>query len=158
MRQLIEIFERSFLRVHTASMALLEQTDDRRLYERPRELPMTFAMFSVGEYLLRSAATVEQTFGGIRTRLWDDPFEWTLPEQLDSCEKVAEYLREVRASFSDGFTFLRDDKELLASIPSPIAIRPIADILLETLARSEHYQGRAFAVYQMLSDQKLPRA
>jgi hypothetical protein len=31
------------------------------------------------------------------------------------------------------------------------------DLLLETLARAEHYQGRAFAVFQMLSDKKLPR-
>ena len=41
-------------------------------------------MFSCGEYILRSAAAVEQTFGGITTRLWDDPFEWTLPEALST--------------------------------------------------------------------------
>lgn len=154
---MIDSFERAFLRIHTASMALLDQTEDRMLYEHPRRLPATFAMFSIGEYLLRSAATVEQTFGGIRTRLWDDPFEWTLPEQLDSCTKVAEYLQEVRLSALDGLSFLRDDKEVLASIPSPVEIRPIADILLEAIARSEHYQGRAYAVYQMLSDERLPR-
>ena len=29
-----------------------------------------------------SAGTIEQTFGGITANLWDDPFEWTLPETL----------------------------------------------------------------------------
>ena len=45
--------------------------------------------------LLRSAAAVEQTFGGITTRLWDDPFEWTLPEKLSSTDLLIGYLNEV---------------------------------------------------------------
>jgi hypothetical protein len=32
------------------------------------------------EQILRSARIVEQVSGGITANLWDDPFEWTLPE------------------------------------------------------------------------------
>ncbi|HLA94383.1 MAG TPA: hypothetical protein VK612_01590, partial [Pyrinomonadaceae bacterium] len=82
MRDLLDVFDKAFAAVHTRSVELLGQTSGPDLYRRPRELPQTFAMFTVGEYLLRSAASVEQTFGGITRRLWDDPFEWTLPEKL----------------------------------------------------------------------------
>jgi hypothetical protein len=41
-----------------------------------REQPATGD--SCGEQVLRSAAIVEQSFGGLTANLWDDPFEWTL--------------------------------------------------------------------------------
>lgn len=115
------------------------------------------AMFSTGEYILRSAAAVEQTFGGITTRLWDDPFEWTLPEELVSAERVKQYLDEVETTRRQGIKFFRSDSELMQQIPAPESLRSIFDILLNTIARAEHYQGRAFAVFQMISDEKLPR-
>ena len=115
------------------------------------------AMFSCGEYLLRSAGAVEQTFGGITTRLWDDPFEWTLPEKLSTPIAVLEYLDEVERTRLAGFGFFTSDGDLQKQIPAPEKLRSLFDLLLETLARAEHYQGRAFAVFQMLSDKKLPR-
>lgn len=115
------------------------------------------AMFSFGEYILRSAGAVEQTFGGITTRLWDDPFEWTLPEELSTPTAVTEYLDEVERTRLTGFGFFTSDGDLRKQIPAPEKLRSIFDLLLETLARAEHYQGRAFAVFQMLSDEKLPR-
>ena len=115
------------------------------------------AMFSCGEYLLRSAAAVEQTFGGITTRLWDDPFEWTLPEKLSTPADVADYLREVEATRVAAFKFFKSDEDLKKQIPAPENLRSIFDLLLDTMSRAEHYQGRAFAVFQVFSDEKLPR-
>ncbi len=132
-------------------------TDDDLLYKRPREIPMTFAMFSIGEYLLRSAASVEQTFGGITTRLWDDPFEWTLPEKLSTTALVFEYLKEVEATRQKGFAFFTGDADLASRIPAPETLMSIGEILLTTVARAEHFQGRAFALFQAVSDAKLPR-
>ena len=47
---------------------------------------------SVGEQILRSAAVIEQTLGGLTANLWDDPFEWTLPETLSTPELIVEHL------------------------------------------------------------------
>lgn len=64
--------------------------------------------FSVGEYIIRSASVVEQAFGGITTRLWDDPYEWTLPEKLATSELIGQYLDDVDASRKrDGFYQIR---------------------------------------------------
>ena len=157
MRKLVDMFQNSFADVSLRSIALLDQTADETLFQRPRELPQTFAMFTIGEYILRSAATVEQAFGGLTTRLWDDPFEWTLPEKLNTVTAVKGYLAEVEETTQAGFEFLANDDVLFKEIPAPSAITPIAQILIQTLARAEHFQGRAFAVYQMLSDEKLPK-
>ena len=113
-------------------------------------------MFSVGEYVLRSAGKVEQTFGGITTRLWDDPFEWTLPEKLATAELIVEYLSEVEATRRKGFALFVTDADLRREIPAPSKIRPIFAVLLECVSRAEHFQGRACAVFQMFSDDKLP--
>lgn len=157
MPPLIETFNSSFDAVSARTRSILELTPDELLYKRPREIPQTFAMFTVGEYVLRSAAAVEQTFGGMTTRLWDDPFEWTLPEKLHTKQLIAQYLDEVDKTRTDGFAFLKNDESLAKSIPAPAKIKPISQVLIETLARAEHYLGRAYAVFQMLSDEKLPR-
>lgn len=157
MRKMLEMFEASFAGLHQNSIGLLDRTGDAVLYKRPRELPQTFAMFTIGEYLLRSAAAVEQTFGGISTRLWDDPFEWTLPEKLNSVDLVRQYLDEADATRATGLRFLADDADLAKEIPAPSAMKPIGQVLLDTIARASHFQGRAYAVYQMLLDEGLPR-
>lgn len=154
---LLDTFDRSFGTVSARTRAILDLTSDEFLYKRPRELPNTFAVFTVGEYVLRSAAAVEQTFGGITTRLWDDPFEWTLPEKLHSVALIKEYLDEVDSTRADGIAFIANDESLSRSIPAPVKIMAISQVLIGTLARSEHYLGRAYAVFQMISDEKLPR-
>jgi len=130
---------------------------NEKLFWKPREIKETYGMFSCGEYILRSAGAVEQTFGGITTRLWDDPFEWTLPEELSTVEKFTEYLAEVEETRKKGFAFFNSDEDLLRELPAPEKLKSIFEILLDALARAEHFQGRAFAVYQMFSDKKLPR-
>jgi hypothetical protein len=150
-------FDKQFRAVDALSRELLERITDENLYTRPREIQNSMAMFSCGEYILRSAAMVEKTFGGITTRLWDDPFEWTLPEKLSHREDIIRYLDEVEETRKRGFEFIASDSALLTQIPAPETLLPLNTILLETLMSASHYQGRAFAVFQMLSDEKLPR-
>ena len=157
MKNLIEIFDREFKRLHERSCRFVEKIPDDNLFSKPRELNRTYAMFSCGEYVLRSAAAIEQTFLGITRRLWDDPFEWTLPEELSTGAKILEYLREVEQTRVNGFEFFASDADLSRQMPAPERLKPIAEILLETVARAEHFQGRAFAVFQFYSDEKLPK-
>jgi hypothetical protein len=157
MKSLIDSFDRQFFSLNSRSRELLKLTSDDKLFWKPRELNQTYQMFSCGEYLLRSAGAVEQTFGGIMTRLWDDPFEWTLPEELSTTVLISDYLAEVEATRQKGFSLFTSDDDLRREMPAPEKLKSIFEILLETVARAEHFQGRAFAVFQMFSDDKLPR-
>jgi len=154
---LLESFDRRFVDLDRRSRALLGKISTADLYRKPREIEHSMAAFSCGEFLLRSAAAVEQTFGGITTRLWDDPFEWTLPEKLSTPDLVAGYMDEVEATRASAFNFFKSDDDLRKQIPAPENLRTIFDLLLETIARAEHYQGRAFGIFQVISDEKLPR-
>ena len=157
MKSQTEIFDRQFSILHSRSNELLKLIPDDKLFWRPRELKQTYGMFSCGEYILRSAGAVEQTFGGIMTRLWDDPYEWTLPEELSTTALMTEYLAEVEETRRKGFTLFTSDEDLRREMPAPEKMKTIFEILLETIARAEHFQGRAFAIFQMFSDAKLPR-
>ena len=156
MNTILQSLDRIYAENHARSLNFLASVSNETLFRRPRELPRTFTMFSIGEYLIRSGAEVEQVIGGITTRLWDDPFEWTLPEELNSTAKIAEYLNEVESERKKGFGFFTTDDDLSRSIPAPERLKTIFEILAGTLARSAHFQGRAFAIYQMFSDEKLP--
>jgi hypothetical protein len=157
MDSMLESFDNRFTLIHRRSLLLLEKIPDTDLFRKPRELERSMTMFSFGEYILRSAAAVEQTCGGITTRLWDDPFEWTLPEELSTSERVSEYVKEVDLTRRSAFQFLKSDDDLRMQLPAPKELKSIFELLLDTIARAEHYQGRAFAVFQMISDEKLPR-
>ncbi|CAN5409971.1 hypothetical protein BH10ACI3_BH10ACI3_00940 [soil metagenome] len=157
MGPILSAFELQFLKIDKLSRELLERIDDVELFTRPRITPNSMAAFSCGEYILRSAAMVEKTFGGITTRLWDDPFEWTLPEKLENKRNILRYLDEVEATRINGFGFFASDDDLKRQIPAPETLTPLVEILIDTLAKASHYQGRAFAVFQTLSDDKLPR-
>jgi hypothetical protein len=157
MDPILTALDRQFIKLDKRSRELVTQIEDDKLYIKPREIDNSMAMFSCGEFILRSAAMVEQTFGGITTRLWDDPFEWTLPEKLSTKQAILQYFEEVEGTRTRGFAFIADDRSLLTRIPAPETLRSLFDILVDTLAAAAHYQGRAFAVFQMLSDKKLPR-
>ena len=146
----IEIFDAEFRRIHERSCELAALIPDDKLFLKP-----TSGTYSCGEYLLRSAAAVEQTFGGITARLWDDPFEWTLPEELATSGKILEYLKEVESTRNKGFDFFRSDAELSRQIPAPLEFTSIFELLLQTISRASHFQGRATAVFQMLSPAEL---
>jgi hypothetical protein len=157
MKIFIESFDRQFLQIHSRSCELVGKIPDEKLFWQPRETDALFPVNSCGEYVLRSAGKVEQTFGGLTTKLWDDPFEWTLPEQLSSGDLVLEYLNEVEETRKKGFALLQSDEDFRRELPAPEKLKTIFALFLETVARAEHFQGRAFAVFKMFSDEKLPK-
>jgi hypothetical protein len=157
MDPLLSAFDRQFALIDRRTRELLSRIDETHLFCRPRALTGSVTPFSCGEYILRSTAMVERAFGGITTRLWDDPFEWTLPEELSTKKAITQYLDEVDETRKQGQAFLRSDEELKKRVPAPEQLRSIQDILLESIMAASHYQGRAFAVFQMLLDDKLPR-
>lgn len=153
MRSLIETLNQNYLRLHRHSDSFVRNLPtDEVLFQRPNH----GSSISCGENIVRSAAIVEQTFGGITTRLWDDPYEWTLPEKLYSRLEVANYLDEVEATRKKGFGYFNSDEDLLREIPAPDKLSQILDLLISTLWRSSHYQGRAFAVFADLYGKKPP--
>ncbi len=157
MNPILTSFELQFLHLDRRARELLAKLNVDQLFERPDGSGTSMTPFSCGEYLLRSAAAVEQTFDGITTRLWDDPFEWTLPEKLSTREDILHYLDEVEATRTRGFGFFTSDDDLRREIPAPEQMRSLADILIDTLARASHLQGRAFAIYQTVTSEKPPR-
>lgn len=151
MRNFIEIFDRRFSELNIRSCKIIENTPDEKLFWQPFEEKALFPVNSVGEYILRSAGAVEQTFGGIRTRLWDDPFEWTLPETLSTSNLILQYLAEAEETRRKGFLLFQTDEDLRRDIPAPEKLKPLFEILLDTIAKAENFQGRAAAVFQMFS-------
>lgn len=146
-----------FERLHQRSCAFARLIPVDRIYWQPRETINALPIYSCGEYLLRSAAAVEQTFGGMTTSLWDDPFEWTLPEAMFDNEKILEYLAEVEATRKKGFALLKSDADLTKEILAPAKLKTIFSLLLDTCARAENYQGRAFATFRLFSDLQIPK-
>src|SRR3712207_4702667 len=145
MNRFVSGLDGQFARLHAGTLALVRAVPVERLYWQPRATSGPFPVYSCGEHVLRSAAAVEQTFGGLTASLWDDPFEWTLPETLSTPERVAEYLGEVEATRRRGFRLLRSDEDLTKEIAVPAGgTRTLLSLLLDTLARAAHHQiGRA---------------
>ena len=118
------------------------------LYAKPAEAT---SHDSCGEQILRCGAVIEQTFGGITANLWDDPFEWTLPETLNTPAKVLEYLSEVEKLRSRAFSAFAGDADLFKEIMTPAGVTEILPFLLDTLKRARHHQQRAFKVFEALT-------
>ena len=155
MKILIDALDRQFAKLQQRSYEIISKTPPEKLYWQPHEIKKDFPVNSCAEYVLRSAGKVEQTFGGITARLWDDPFEWTLPEALSTNDLILNYLREVEAARQRGFAIFTSDEELIKQIPAPEKLKTIFSLLLETLARAENFQGRAIAVFKIFSDEKI---
>jgi hypothetical protein len=153
---LLRSLEDNFLEIHRRSIVLIDRTPDDLLYRQPRDPAREFAVFTIGENLLRSAAAVEQVAGGITTRLWDDPFEWTLPEKLSSGALVRGYLDEVEDARLRAFKAIAADNELSRQIPSPQRVHTLLSILVDAAIRASHFQGRAYTIYQAVSGEKPP--
>lgn len=146
-RQLVESLDRSFARLHSRSCQIVESVPDEALYRVAEG-----SAASVGESVIRASAVVEQTFGGITANLWDDPFEWTLPEQLSTSAKVLEHLAEVEATRVRAFASFTDDACLLKQVATPgDETQTLIQLLLDTLVRAANYQGQALAVRMSLS-------
>lgn len=150
----LDSFEQKFKSLHFNSCEIIRKTPLDKLFWQPLEKDALFPINSCGEYILRSAGKIEQTFGGITTKLWDDPFEWTLPEQLSTNQLILEYLEEVEVTRQKAFTFFQSDEDLKKSLPAPVKIISLFELLLDTLAVAENYQGRAIAIFRLFSDEK----
>ena len=125
----------------------MPDTATERLYQIDSEQKL-----SVGEQVLKSARIVEQTFGGITANLWDDPFEWTLPEYLSTPAKLKAHLDEVEATRKRAFSSFSDDDCLLKRVAVPSGeTRPLIDLLLDTLFNAATFQARAVCVLKILS-------
>jgi hypothetical protein len=150
-RQIIESLDREFARLHLRSVALVETTSDGILYKVPAAKGSCSSP-SIGESVLRCAAGIEQTFGGITSNLWDDPFEWTLPEYLSTPAKLNEHLAEVEAIRRRAFISFTDDACLLKHVATPAdETLPLIGLLLKTLVRAADYQGQAIITLRILS-------
>lgn len=148
MSDLLKILNSQFDKIDRRSIDLLSRTSEERLFWKPEAAASDGEPYSCGELIIRSAAAVEQTFLGITRRLWDDPFEWTLPEELSDQARIVTYLNEVSATRRNGFAFFKDESDLFKELPAPDSLKTILEVLLETLDRSSHLQGRAYGVAQ----------
>jgi hypothetical protein len=143
-RAAIESLDKEFERLHERSCKLIETTPVRILYGGAKA---NSGSLSVGVFVLRSAGVVEQTCGGITSNLWDDPFEWTLPETLSTSGRVLEYLAEVEETRQHAFACFTGDGDLLKKIATPFGeMCPLSSLLLDTLERALALQGRAVAL------------
>ena len=112
---------------------------------------------TVGEQVLKSAAVVEQTFGGLTANLWDDPFEWTLQETLSNADRIIEYIGEVDATRQRAFASFADDAALLKYVSVPSGAPCILlSLLLDTMVRASSYKGQAITTLKILSVAGLP--
>jgi hypothetical protein len=137
-RIILDSLDREFALLHARSSQLIQQLSNDTVYRTPNNF-----QHSVGESILRSAAEVEQTFGGITANLWDDPFEWTLPEHLSTTTKIIEHLGEVETLRQRAFTSFADDSCLAKQVATPSDTRPLVDLLLGTLLRAREHQAEA---------------
>jgi len=139
-------FDHEFLRLQLRWRELIQAIEPSKIYKRT-----SVHELSLGEQIVRSAGAVEQTFGGITANLWDDPFEWTLPENLATREKLLEYLDEVEATRKRGFGLFKNDEDLLKEVMTPSGRMHLASLLLDTLVRARNQQLRAEEIKKQIS-------
>ena len=133
MTALISWFDRRFLDLSSGWRELVAAIGGEDFYQDFSN------RMSVGAYVVRSAGVVERTFGGINANLWDDPFEWTLPEALNTPGKLIQYFDEVEATRRQAFARFRNDDDLLKKIMTPAGETQLINLLLDTLVRAGHY-------------------
>lgn len=157
MDPILAAYDEQFALIDSRSHGLVSLLDERQLYEKPAGVAGSMEPWSCGELVARSAGSIEKTFGGLSTRLWDDPYEWTLPEKLSTVASLQAYLEEVDLTRKKAMLLLSSDRELARMTPAPERLRSLAEILTETITLASHYQGRAFAVFRLVTGQRPPR-
>lgn len=132
-REIVNHLDEQFASLINSLKDLVRSVPPDLLYRHPPAV-------SIGENILRSGAAIEQTCGGLTANLWDDPFEWTLPETLSNAERIIEYLSEVDAARERAFSSIADDSALskFISVPSGEP-QLLIDLLRETLAKAGDY-------------------
>jgi hypothetical protein len=149
-REIVQHLDRQFGDLISSLKDLASSVPTNLLYRNP---PAT----SIGECILRSAARIEQTCGGLTSNLWDDPFEWTLPETLSNSDLVVDYLCEGDRLRQLAFNSITDDSALTKYISAPAGERQLVNVLLETLVEAADYRGRAVATIKILSGEGAAR-
>ncbi|MDX6612711.1 MAG: hypothetical protein QOD75_1897 [Blastocatellia bacterium] len=138
--QITELDE-EFARLHRNACELVSITG----LEPPEFSPAGGKTGPFRKEILRGAAVVEQTFGGLTANLWDDPFEWTLPETLNTPRLLIEYLNEVETTRRRAFDSLRGDEDLAREVVVPSGQRQtLLSLFRETISRAATLQSRAF--------------
>jgi len=151
-RSLLENLEQDCAALSSRLKELVERLPAQSLYDNPPR------SMSVGESVVRSAATLEQAFGGLTTNLWDDPHEWTLPETLATSALIIEYLGEVDQARTRAFASLVDDSALEKYIAMPSGEQStIQALLVNALAAARDFERRAADTYKMLFPDQGPR-
>jgi len=130
---LLTWFDAKFVELDSDWREVVQALDPASLYRQYGD------KLSCGEYVVRSARVIEQTFGGITANLWDDPFEWTLPETLTTPEELLRYFDEVEATRRRGFERFKTDEDLMKAIMTPAGETYLLSLLLDTLLRAGHY-------------------
>jgi hypothetical protein len=152
MGDVLDLFDNRFRSNYSRSTELVTKFPEDLLFFRPTDNGPRARLFSFGESILRAAAEVERAVGGITTRLWDDPFEWTLPETLSNRSAIVAYIDEVESRRQGAFLYFASDDDLQKQIPAPEELRSLHEIILDSLIRSEHFIGRSIVFYQLYSD------
>jgi hypothetical protein len=136
-REIVNQLDLELAGVIASLKELVNSVPQHLLYQHPPDV-------SIGENILRSAAVIEQVCGGLTANLWDDPFEWTLPETLSNADRIIEYLSEVDLARERALKSIVDDSALskYVSVPSGEP-RQLVSLLLETLVTASDYRGRA---------------
>ena len=144
-RTVVNLLDREFASFGESLLIVTKSVPVDLLYRQPPS-------HTIGENILRSAGAVEQTFGGITANLWDDPFEWTLPETLATSESIVAYLSEVDATRQRAFSSIDGDQALTRYVAVPSGeSKTLIELLLETLVRASEYRGCAVATRKILS-------
>jgi hypothetical protein len=149
---IIDILDQQFTQLYDGWREIVRQLNSESIYRKPNANSRSL---SCGEHIVRSARIVEQTFGGITANLWDDPFEWTLPETLTTPESVLDYLREVEATCRRGFELIKTEEDLTKEIMTATGTRQLLSLLLDTLVRAGHHLLSAQEVLKQLSSDDL---
>ena len=150
MNQSINSLDEQFALFHRRSCELISQLSPALLYQKAGDAASSD---SCAEQILRGAGIVEQAFGGLTANLWDDPFEWTLPETLSTKSSVLEYLDEVEGTRQRGFELFKTDHDLSKEIVTPTGPTQLLPFLLDTLERARHHQQRAVATFDRMQQQ-----
>jgi hypothetical protein len=131
----INWFDQEFKRLEADWRDSIQQLDPSTLYSEDRQ-----QLSPAAEQILRSARIVEQVSGGITANLWDDPFEWTLPETLRTRDKLMAYVDEVHDARGRAFQLFKDDADLLKTVMTPSGATPLMSLLLDALVRAGYHQ------------------
>ena len=154
----IAAFGAEFERLHAAACEVVRLTPADKLYWEPRASVGAISVRSCGEHVVRSAGAIEQTFGGITANLWDDPFEWTLPETLATPEAILAYLAEAADMRRRGLALLKSDASLRKEVLLGSGETEIIAVLLaRTLTRAAGEMGAAYTTFRLFSDEPLAR-